>query len=88
MAANTRRNRSISVSMLWVSNTSVRNSTVPPIPASSPASLQRSANENVRSIRAVRMSTDIGVTSTSPIASPAVGSPAKFCQANTTCTSG
>ena len=31
--------------MLAASNTSVRNSTVPPIPAGSPASVQRSASE-------------------------------------------
>ena len=54
------RNRSIRVSMLAASNTSVRNSTSPPIPAGSPLSVQRSASENVRSIRAVWVSTGSG----------------------------
>ena len=91
IATNTRCNRSISTSMLAASNTSVRNSTVPPIPAGSPASLQRSAKENVRSMRAVWVSTGIGVTCRSPKANPAAGhcpATAKFCQANITCTSG
>ena len=77
--------------MLAVSNTSVRNSTVPPIPAGSPAWVQRSANENDRSMRAVWVSTGSGVTCRSPKPSPAAGSlvcPGKFCQANITCTSG
>ena len=80
--------------MLSASNTSVRNSTVPPIPAGSPASVQRSPREKVRSMRAVWVSTGIGVTCRSPKASPASGSlgsplcPGKFCQANITCTSG
>ena len=91
IATNTRSNRSISASMLAASNTSVRNSTVPPIPAGSPASVQRSASENTRSIRAVWVSTGSGVTCTSPKASPAAGSlscPGRFCQANITWTSG
>ena len=73
--------------MLAASNTSVRNSTSPEIPAGSPASLQRSAKENVRSMRAVRVSTGSGVTCRSPKPNPAAGSlscPAKFCQANNT----
>ena len=53
IASTTRRNRSISASMLAASNTSVRNSTVPPIPAGAPAALQRSASENTKSMRAV-----------------------------------
>jgi hypothetical protein len=91
IASNTRRNRSISASMLAASNTSVRNSTVPPIPAGSPAWLQRSASENTKSMRAVWVSAGSGVTSTSPNANPAAASsscPGRFCQANITCTSG
>ena len=91
IATNTRRNRSISVSMLAASNTSVRNSTAPPIPAGSPASLHCSASENVRSMRAVWVSAGSGVTCRSPNANPAAGSlvcPGRFCQANITCTSG
>ena len=77
--------------MLAASNTSVRNSTAPPIPAGSPASLQRSANENDRSMRAVWVSTGIGVTCRSPKVNPAAGSLVplgRFCQANITWTSG
>ena len=73
--------------MLAASNTSVRNSTAPPIPAGSPASVKRSARENVKSMRAVWVSTGSGVTCRSPKASPAAGPsccPAKFCQANIT----
>ena len=92
IAATTRCSRWISVWMLSGSNTSVRNSTVPPIPAGSPAWVQRSANENARSTRAVWVSTGIWVTCRSPNASPAAGSllscPGRFCQANITCTSG
>ena len=91
IATTTRRHRSISASMLAASNTSVRNSTAPPIPAGSPASVQRSASENVRSMRAVWVSAGNGVTRRSPNASPAAGSlvcPGRFCQANITCTSG
>ena len=91
MAANTRCSRSMSASMLAASNTSVRNSTDPPIPAGSPASVQRSANEKVRSIRAVRVSTGNRVACRSPnhdAAATALSWPAKFCQANITCTSG
>ena len=78
--------------MLAASNTSVRNSTVPPIPAGSPESVKCSDSENIRSMRAVRVSAGSGVTCTSPMASPAAGSllscPAKFCQANITWISG
>ena len=77
--------------MLAASNTSVRNSTVPPIPAGAPASLHRSTSENTKSMRAVWVSAGSGVTSTSPNASPAAGSlsgPGRFCQADITCTSG
>ena len=42
-----------------VSNTSVRNSTVPPMPAGSPVSVKLSANENDRSVRAVWVSIGI-----------------------------
>ena len=45
IATSTRCNRSINVWMLAGSNTSVRNSTSPPIPAGSPASVQRSAKK-------------------------------------------
>jgi hypothetical protein len=48
--------------MLSASNTSVRNSTTPPIPAGSPDSVKRSANENVRSILAVRVSSGSALT--------------------------
>ncbi|BBY37473.1 hypothetical protein MMAN_16070 [Mycobacterium mantenii] len=77
--------------MLAASNTSVRNSTEPEIPAGSPASVKRSANENAKSIRAVWVSAASGLIWTSPKASPAAGSllsQARFCQANITCTSG
>ncbi|GBE68130.1 hypothetical protein MFM001_45920 [Mycobacterium sp. MFM001] len=73
IATNTRRNRSISVSMLAASNTSVRNSTAPPIPAGAPVSVQRSANENVKSIRAEWVSMFSGVTSRASKVSPAMG---------------
>ena len=68
------------------SNTSVRNSTVPPIPAGCPSSVNRSAIETVKSIRAVWVSADNGVTCRSPSAVALGGS--LFCQANTTCTKG
>jgi hypothetical protein len=74
--------------MLSASNTSVRNSTIPEIPAGSPASVQRSANENAKSIRAVWVSAGSGVACTSPKANSAAGSPAKFCQASITWISG
>ena len=69
---------------------SVRNSTVPPIPAGSPASVQRSASENTKSMRAVWVSTASGVTCTSAKLSPAAGwwCQERFCQPNITCTSG
>ncbi len=92
IASNTRCNRSISVSMLTASNTSVRNSTDPPIPAGSPPAPHRSARVNVKSIRAVRVSTGNDSTCTSPNTNPRSApcpvSPAKFCQANNTCTNG
>ncbi len=75
IAATTRRNRSIMVWMLAASNTSVRNSTAPPIPAGSPVLLQRSANENDRSTRAVRVCTGSGVSCRSPSINPGMGSP-------------
>ncbi|CAM4475903.1 hypothetical protein MYBA111488_24730 [Mycobacterium basiliense] len=81
IATNTRRNRSINTSMLAASNTSVRNSTVPPIPAGSPASLHRSPTENVRSIRAVWVWMSNGVMLRSPRCSSAEAS---FCQASIT----
>ena len=80
-----------SASTLAASNTSVRNSTVPSIPAGSPASVQRSASENARSMRAVWVSTGSGVTCRSPKANPAAASSScqeKFCQPNNTWTSG
>ncbi len=91
MAASIRRSRSISVSMLSASNTSVRNSTMPPMPAGAPSSSHRSARENTRSMRATWVSTGSGVTRTSPSSSPAAGPSCcqgRFCQANTTWTSG
>ncbi|CAM4477040.1 hypothetical protein MYBA111488_24885 [Mycobacterium basiliense] len=71
--------------MLAASNTSVRNSTVPPIPAGSPASLHRSPRYNVRSIRAVWVSTGSELTAKSPKTNPATGSRScQFCQASIT----
>ncbi|PQM47841.1 hypothetical protein C1Y40_01937 [Mycobacterium talmoniae] len=77
-------------SMLAVSNTSVRNSTAPPMPPGSPASVKRSVSETAKSIRAVWVSIGNGSTCRSPKASPAAGSswPCQFCQANITCTNG
>ncbi|VAZ63878.1 hypothetical protein LAUMK7_05720 [Mycobacterium kansasii] len=83
--------RSSSASILAASNTSVRNSTAPPIPAGAPASVNCSANENAKSIRAVWVSTGIGVTCRSPKTKPEAGlspCPAKFCQATITWTRG
>jgi hypothetical protein len=60
--------------MLSASNTSVRNSTAPPIPAGSPALVQRSLRENTKSMRAVWVSAGSGVTCRSPTANPAAGS--------------
>ena len=91
IASTTRCSRSISASMLSASNTSVRNSTAPEIPAGSPAWVQCSARENVRSIRATWVSAGSGVTCRSPKLSPAAGllsCRARFCQANTTWISG
>jgi hypothetical protein len=90
-AANTRANRSINTSMLAASNTSVRNSTDPPIPAGSPASPNRSPRVNTKSIRALWVSAVNGLTCTSPNADAAAEPsvcPVKFCQANITCTNG
>ena len=89
IATNTRSNRPINASMLAASNTSVRNSTIPEIPAGSPAALKRSANENAKSIRAVRVSTGSDVTCRSSNTSSAAGSlfPAN-CQPTITWTSG
>ena len=73
--------------MLAASNTSVRNSTVPPIPPGSPVSVTRSARKNAKSMRAVRVLMGTGVVCSSPNASPAAGSSywkVKFCQANIT----
>ena len=75
--------------MLAASNTSVRNSTAPPIPAGSPASVQDSPIENARSVRAVRVSSGRGVSSRSPKVNPATGPlVCQFCQASITWTSG
>ncbi|COW20317.1 Uncharacterised protein [Mycobacterium tuberculosis] len=84
-ATNTFRNRSISTSIAWASNTSVRYSTAPPIPAGSLPSLKRSANENTKSMRAVRVSIGIGVACRSPKFSCPTG---LSCQANITWISG
>ena len=67
---STRSSRPTSASTLAASYTSVRNSTVPPMPAARPSAVQRSPRENVRSMRAVLVSTGIGVTCRSPRASP------------------
>ena len=85
IATNTRRNRSISVSMLAASNTSVRNSTAAPIPACSPSSVQRSESEIDKSIRAVWVSTGSVVTCTSSKVSFAGGF---SCRASNTWTNG
>ncbi len=77
--------------MLAASNTSVRNSTTPAIPAAAPASPHHSAKESDRSIRAVPVSSGIGVTCRSPKADAAAASPTfrcRFRQANITWTSG
>ena len=66
MASNTRRSRSMKVSMVSGSKTSVRNSTKPPIPVGAPARVQRSVNENARSTRAVWVATGIWFTCRSP----------------------
>ncbi|SKU76765.1 Uncharacterised protein [Mycobacteroides abscessus subsp. abscessus] len=89
--ATTRCQRAISASMLSASNTSVRNSTAPAMPAGSPAMVQRSPKEKVRSIRAVWVSTDSGSTRRSPRRRPSAGPVScqgRFCQASATCTSG
>ncbi|PQM44320.1 hypothetical protein C1Y40_05521 [Mycobacterium talmoniae] len=75
--------------MLAASKTSVRNSTSPPMPPGSPATVKRSVSENAKSIRAVWVSTGSDVTCRSSRASPATGSaPCQFCQASITCTNG
>ncbi|VAZ69717.1 hypothetical protein LAUMK7_05739 [Mycobacterium kansasii] len=72
--------------MLAASNTSVRNSTTPLIPAGPPVSVKDSANENTKSIRAVWVRTGNELTCTSPNLNPPAKSapPAKFCQATNT----
>ncbi|SHX23535.1 Uncharacterised protein [Mycobacteroides abscessus subsp. abscessus] len=72
------------------SKTSVRNSTSPPMPAGAPVAVQRSDNENVRSMRADWVPSGIDVTSTPFRPEPAAGSvkPVKFCHDSMTCTSG
>ncbi|BBZ39891.1 hypothetical protein MCNS_29540 [Mycobacterium conspicuum] len=81
----------MSTSTLAASNTSVRNSTAPPIPAGSPVSVKRSLSENTKSIRAVCASIGTEVARRSPKGIPATGSlpsAAEFCQASTTWISG
>ncbi|CAM3498484.1 hypothetical protein MYIN104542_30485 [Mycobacterium intermedium] len=71
--------------MLAASNTSVRNSTVPAIPAGSPPLPHRSANDNDKSIRAVWVWTATGVTLACPNTSAvSVSLPCQFCQASIT----
>ena len=92
IAIRTRCSRSISTSIPAASNTSVRNSTKPPMPAGSPAALKRSASEKDRSIRAAPVLIGTWVTSRSPNLRPAAPgslvSAGRFCQASMTCTSG
>ncbi|SKU61853.1 Uncharacterised protein [Mycobacteroides abscessus subsp. abscessus] len=92
IAVSTRCNRVTNDWMVRASNTSVRNSTVPPMPAGSPDFVQRSANEKFTSIRAVRVSTGICDIRRSPSSTPAAESltwrPAKFCHASATWTTG
>ncbi|CAM3595569.1 hypothetical protein MYCO108962_26270 [Mycobacterium colombiense] len=91
IAPNTRSNRSTIAWMVSVSNTSVRNSTVPEMPAGSPASVQRSLRKKTTSIFAVWVSPVSGVTWRSFKLSPVAESltcPGKLFQANTTWISG
>lgn len=71
--------------MLAGSNTSVRYSTVPEIPAGVPVAVKHSVMENDKSIRAVWVSIGRAVARTSPSAGSAGD---EFCQPNMTCTSG
>ncbi|SKV39054.1 Uncharacterised protein [Mycobacteroides abscessus subsp. abscessus] len=88
IAVSTSSKRPSSRSMLAGSKTSVRNSTVPPIPAGSPLRVRCSAREKLRSMRAVWVSASIGVTSKSPSASPGpdepLSCPGTFCQPSAT----
>lgn len=80
-AISTRFNCSTSVSIRDASNTSVRNSTRPPIPADSPASVKRSPRKKARSMAAVWVSIRIDVTSRSTTVS--LSGPV-FCHASMT----
>ena len=86
MATNTRSNRPIRVSMVLVSNMSVRNSTVPLIPAGSPASVKCSSQGECQvhaggvGVYWHRGELHIPQHQTGG----RVMSPAKFCQANIT----
>ena len=78
--------------MLAASNTSVRNSTAPPIPAGSPASVQR-LGQRKRQIHAGgvgvdRQRGDLQITQRQPGGGIGAVLPGRFCQANITWTSG
>ncbi|SKV42830.1 Uncharacterised protein [Mycobacteroides abscessus subsp. massiliense] len=91
IASSNRRSRSIMVPMLSASYTSVRNSTVPEIPAAWPDSFQHSDNENDRSMRAEWVSSGTWLSCKSPNVSPPRDSlicPGMFCHASITCTNG